>query len=77
MSSRELRRAKVIERVKGRTLRLVDAAKMLEVRYRQTKRRGEVLDQVDHDKLMGQVAKRVEGKRLLELMGAFLNAGVM
>jgi hypothetical protein len=30
-----------------------------------------------HDKLMGQVAKRVEDKRLLKLIRAFLNAGVM
>jgi RNA-directed DNA polymerase len=34
-------------------------------------------DRVDHDKLMGQVAKRVEDKRLLKLIRAFLNAGVM
>src|SRR5262252_5882313 len=32
---------------------------------------------VNHDKLMGQVAKRVEDKRLLKLIRAFLNAGVM
>src|SRR5258708_19368873 len=38
MSTRELRRAEVLGRVKGRTLRLVDAAKMLEVSYRQAKR---------------------------------------
>jgi transposase len=38
MSTRELRRAEVLGRVKGQTLRLVDAAKMLEVSYRQTKR---------------------------------------
>src|SRR6267378_3933036 len=47
MSTRELRRAEVLARVKSRTLRLVDAAKMLELSYRQTKRlwkryRGEV-----------------------------------
>src|ERR1700758_287959 len=34
-------------------------------------------DRVDHDKLMGQVAKRVEDKRLLKLIRVFLNAGVM
>jgi RNA-directed DNA polymerase len=34
-------------------------------------------DRVSHDKLMGQVAKRVEDKRLLKLIRAFLNAGVM
>jgi RNA-directed DNA polymerase len=34
-------------------------------------------DRVDHDKLMGQIAKRVEDKRLLKLIRAFLNAGVM
>src|ERR1041384_6171318 len=34
-------------------------------------------DRVNHDKLMGQVAKRVEDKRLLKLIWAFLNAGVM
>ena len=38
MSARELRRAEVLGRVKGQTLRLVDAAKMLEVSYRQAKR---------------------------------------
>ncbi len=31
----------------------------------------------DHDKLMGEIAKRVEDKRLLKLIRAFLNAGVM
>ena len=34
-------------------------------------------DRVNHDKLMGQVAKRVTDKRLLRLIRAFLNAGVM
>src|SRR5438270_12265357 len=34
-------------------------------------------DRVNHDKLMGQIAKRVEDKRLLKLVRAFLNAGVM
>lgn len=34
-------------------------------------------DRVNHDKLMGQSAKRVEDKRLLKLIRAFLNAGVM
>ncbi len=34
-------------------------------------------DRVNHDKLMGQVARRVEDKRLLRLIRAFLNAGVM
>jgi RNA-directed DNA polymerase len=34
-------------------------------------------DRVNHDKLMGQVAKRVEDKRLRKLIRAFLNAGVM
>ena len=34
-------------------------------------------DQVNHDKLMGQIAKRVEDKRLLKLIRAFLNAGAM
>src|SRR5438105_10870161 len=34
-------------------------------------------DRVNHDKLMGQVAKRVEDKRLLKLIRAFLNAGVL
>src|SRR5512133_3970342 len=32
---------------------------------------------VNHDKLMGQIAKRIEDKRLLKLIRAFLNAGVM
>src|ERR1039458_3319466 len=34
MSTRELRRAEVLARVKRQTLRLVDAAKMLELSYR-------------------------------------------
>jgi len=34
-------------------------------------------DRVNHDKLMGQIAKRVEEKRLLRVIRAFLNAGVM
>src|SRR6202158_497782 len=34
-------------------------------------------DRVNHDKLMGQMAKRVEDKRLVKLIRAFLNAGVM
>src|SRR6202049_1189919 len=34
-------------------------------------------DRVNHDKRMGQVAKRVEDKRLRKLIRAFLNAGVM
>src|SRR5437868_8401653 len=34
-------------------------------------------DRVNHDKLMGQIAKRVEDKRLLKLIRVFLNAGVM
>ena len=38
MSTRELRRAEVLGRVKGQTLRLVEAAERLEVSYRQAKR---------------------------------------
>src|SRR4051812_7150122 len=34
-------------------------------------------DRVNHDKLMGRIAKRGEDKRLLKLIRAFLNAGVM
>src|SRR5580700_9326270 len=34
-------------------------------------------DRVNHDKLMGQVAKRVEDQRLRKLIRTFLNAGVM
>ena len=34
-------------------------------------------DRVNHDKLMGQIAKRVEDKRLLRLIRGFLNAGAM
>jgi RNA-directed DNA polymerase len=36
-----------------------------------------VFDRVNHDKLMGQITKRVEDKRLFKLIRAFLNAGVM
>src|SRR6202047_701951 len=32
---------------------------------------------VNHDKLMGQISKRIEDKRLRKLIRAFLNAGVM
>jgi RNA-directed DNA polymerase len=34
-------------------------------------------DRVNHDKLMGQVAKRISDKRVLKLIRAFLKAGVM
>jgi RNA-directed DNA polymerase len=34
-------------------------------------------DRVNHDQLMGQIAKRVADQRLLKLIRAFLNAGVM
>jgi RNA-directed DNA polymerase len=34
-------------------------------------------DRVNHDKLMGRIAQRVGDKRLLKLIRAFLNAGVM
>jgi len=34
-------------------------------------------DRVNHDKLMGQIAKRVGDKRLLKLIRGFLSAGVM
>src|SRR6266536_695313 len=34
-------------------------------------------DRVNHDKLMGQIAKRVGDKRLLKLIRAFLDGGVM
>jgi RNA-directed DNA polymerase len=34
-------------------------------------------DRVNHDILMGRVAKRVEDERMLKLIRAFLNAGVM
>src|SRR6516225_8208937 len=34
-------------------------------------------DRVNHDKLMGRLAQRIDDKRLLRLIRAFLNAGVM
>jgi RNA-directed DNA polymerase len=34
-------------------------------------------DRVNHDKLMGQIGKRIRDKRLLKLIRALLNAGVM
>jgi len=34
-------------------------------------------DRVNHDRLMSAVAKRVSDRRMLQLMGAFLKAGVM
>src|SRR6202142_763221 len=36
-----------------------------------------LFDRVNHDKLMARIAKRVEDKRLLKIIRAFLNAGVM
>src|ERR1019366_7411912 len=38
---------------------------------------GKFFDRVNHDKLMGQIAKRVEDQRLRKLIRAFLNTGVM
>jgi RNA-directed DNA polymerase len=38
---------------------------------------GKFFDQVNHDQLMGQIAKRVADQRLLKPIRAFLNAGVM
>ncbi|MBU4273845.1 MAG: group II intron reverse transcriptase/maturase [Actinobacteria bacterium] len=34
-------------------------------------------DRVNHDMLMGRIAKRVEDKRMLKIIRAFLNSGVM
>lgn len=34
-------------------------------------------DRVNHDKLMGRLAQRIQDKRVLKLIRAFLNAGVM
>jgi RNA-directed DNA polymerase len=34
-------------------------------------------DRVNHDRLMGELAKRITDKRMLKLIRAFLNAGVM
>jgi RNA-directed DNA polymerase len=34
-------------------------------------------DRVNHDKLMGRIANRIEDKRLLKLIRAFLNTGVL
>ena len=34
-------------------------------------------DRVNHDRLMGHLAKRIDDKRVLGLIRAFLNAGVM
>ena len=36
-----------------------------------------LFDRVNHDKLMGQIAKRIEDQRLLKLIRGFLIAGVM
>jgi len=37
----------------------------------------EFFDQVNHDKLMGRIAKRVEDKQVLKLIRGYLKAGVM
>jgi hypothetical protein len=60
MSTRELRRAEVMGRVKSKTLRLTDAARILELSYRQTKRlwkryRGEGAQGLQH-RSAGEVA---------------------
>jgi RNA-directed DNA polymerase len=34
-------------------------------------------DRVNHDKLMARIAKRISDKRMLKLIRAFLEAGVM
>src|SRR5665213_2310600 len=34
-------------------------------------------DRVNHDKLMGQLAKRIEDKRTLKLIRSYLNSGIM
>ena len=34
-------------------------------------------DRVNHDRLMSALAKEIEDKRVLKVMRAFLNAGVM
>jgi hypothetical protein len=34
-------------------------------------------DRVNHDKLLGELAKRITDKRILRLIGAYLKAGVM
>jgi len=39
-------------------------------------RPGEI-DRVNHDKLMGRIARRISDKRVLKLIRAYLNAGVM
>ncbi len=34
-------------------------------------------DRVNHDVLMGRLAKKIEDKRMLKVLRGFLNAGVM
>lgn len=38
---------------------------------------GSFFDRVNHDRLMVRVARKVEDKRLLKLIRAFLEAGIM
>ena len=68
MSTRELRRAEVMGRVKSKTLRLVDAAKMLELSYRQSKRlwqryRGEGAKGLQH-RSAGRGSNRAKPEKL-------------
>jgi len=53
------------------------ALEMNQFRPADAGRRDNHQHRLNDDKLAGQIAKRVEGKRLLKLILAFLNAGVM
>src|SRR2546429_8248682 len=84
MSTRELRRAEVLARVKSRTLRLVDAAKMLELSYRQAKRvwqryRGEGGKRLQHPSAGGGTkpgeAGKIRGEGVELIPGKDLGAG--
>jgi len=36
-----------------------------------------IFDRVNHDKLMGQLAKRIGDKRTLKLIRSYLNCGIL
>ena len=71
------KRSKSILARQSNWIKFLARARRAGVRYAYEEGLAGRFDRVNHDKLMGQIAKRVEDKRLLKLIRAFLNAGVM